>query len=212
MKIKFILKFILLLLVFLIIVIIIANLWVEKSTESKTYNSVVEIPKNRVGLLLGTSKFTSNGHENIFFKNRILAAVQLFKAKKVEYIIVSGDNHIKGYNEPEQMQQSLMKLGIPKERIILDFAGFRTLDSVVRAKSIFGQTQLTVISQKFHNQRAIFISKYKGIDAIGYNAKDVSLKWSYRTMLREKLARVKVIFDLVFGVDPKFLGEKIEIG
>jgi len=130
----------------------------------------------------------------------------------VEYIIVSGDNHIKGYNEPEQMQLSLMKLGIPKERIILDFAGFRTLDSVVRAKSIFGQTQLTVISQKFHNQRAIFISKYKGIDAIGYNAKDVSLKWSYRTMIREKLARVKVIFDLVFGVDPKFLGEKIEIG
>ncbi len=208
---KTFLKWTLRTIIFLIIVILIVNLWVEKSIQSKTFNSLVQIPHNKVGLLLGTSKYTSNGHENLFFKYRIQAASKLFKAKKVEYIIVSGDNHIAGYNEPELMQQSLIKLGVPKERIILDYAGFRTLDSVVRAKTIFGQTQLTIISQKFHNQRAIFISKYKGIDAIGYNADDVSLLWSYRTVLREKLARVKVLFDLIFGVDPKFLGEQIEI-
>jgi SanA protein len=120
--------------------------------------------------------------------------------------LVSGDNSQKDYDEPTDFKKDLIAKGIPEDRIFLDYAGFRTLDSIVRAKEVFGQTSITIISQKFHNQRAIYIAKQFGIDAIGFNAKDV-----YNSHFREYLARSKASLDLVFNVQPKFLGEKIVI-
>jgi len=188
-----------------------ANRVVEKTASDKVYNSTEEIPHNKVGLFLGTGKILSNGRVNLYYKYRIEAAVRLFKAGKVDFILVSGDNSTKYYNEPSTIKNDLIKKGIPANRIYLDYAGFRTLDSVVRCKEIFGQNSITVISQEFHNERAIYIALRKDIEAVGFNAKDVNVQYGFKTQLREKFARVKMALDLIFGKNPKFLGEKIEI-
>jgi len=189
----------------------IINIIVGSSTKGKIYNHIEKIPYNRVGLLLGTSKFLTNGQPNLYYKYRIDASEKLFKAGKIDFILISGDNSTKDYNEPTTMKEDLVALGIPPNRIYLDYAGFRTLDSIVRSKEIFGQAHLTIISQQFHVERALFIAKWKGVQAIGYNAKDVNVKYGFKTQLRERFARVKMLLDLVFDIKPKFLGKKIEI-
>lgn len=161
--------------------------------------------------MLGTSKTLKNGRKNLYFWYRIDAAERLYKSGKIQHIIVSGDNSRKDYNEPENMKLALIARGIPEERIYENFAGFRTLDSVVRAKEIFGQTSLIIISQKFHNERAIFLAQQKGITAYGYNAQDVPQNTGLKTKIREYFARVKVFYDLYLGVEPKFGGEQILI-
>jgi SanA protein len=149
---------------------------------------------------------------NQYFYNRIKAAVELYESGKIDRIIISGDNSTKYYNEPQDMKEALMEHGIPENRIYQDYAGFRTLDSVIRCKEIFGQNQITIISQKFHNARAVFIARHHQIEAIGYNAKDVNKAAGFKTNVREILARVKLFIDLyVLDQQPKFLGEKIEI-
>lgn len=188
-----------------------ANHTIEYATDDYVTSSINKLPKEKVGLVLGTSKSLKNGNKNPYFFYRIEAAEELFKSGKIDYIIVSGDNSSQYYNEPEDMQTELIVRGIPKTKIFLDFAGLRTLDSVVRAKEIFGQTSYLIISQRFHNERAVFLAQKKGIEAYGYNAKDVNKKAGFKTNLREYLARVKVFWDLFFGVDPKFSGSKVVI-
>jgi len=184
---------------------------VKKSSENSIYGSASEVPRNKVGLLLGTGKYVAGGRINLYYKFRIDAAVDLFNNKKVDFILVSGDNSRKSYDEPSTIKNDLMERGIPAERIFLDYAGFRTLDSVVRCKEIFGQKSITIISQQFHNERAIFIARQNNIEAIGFNAKDVNVQYGLKTRIREYLARVKMVLDLIFGKKPKFLGDKIEI-
>lgn len=184
---------------------------IEIQTKNYVYNNAEEIPKNRVGLVLGTSKRLSNGNVNLYFKYRIEATVELFKQGKIDVVLVSGDNGTKYYNEPKDFKNELVKRGIPGEKIYLDFAGFRTLDSVIRASKVFGQNSFTVISQEFHNKRAIYIASLNDLNVVGYNAKDVSKKYGFKVYLREYLARTKVFVDVLFNVQPKFLGEKIII-
>lgn len=186
---------------------------VEKQTEKRLYSNVNEIPYNRVGLLLGTNPKARSGRDNFYFVYRIEACAELYHAKKISKILISGDNSTKEYDEPESMKQALIAKGVPGEDIVLDYAGFRTLDSIIRAKKIFGQTKLTIISQRFHNERAIYLALENGIDAIGYNAKEIRgstsfLKTGY---LREGLARVKMFLDIWFGKSPKFLGKQENI-
>lgn len=146
---------------------------VKNNAENQLYSDVKQIPHNKVGLLLGTAPVTPWGVHNNYYDYRINAATELFKAGKIDYILVSGDNHSTDYDEPTCMRDSLMVRGIPKDKIILDYAGFRTLDSVVRAKEIFGQDSITIISQQFHNERALYLAKRYEIEAVAYNAKDV---------------------------------------
>lgn len=192
--------------------IIVCNRKIKTYTASKIYTEVGTIPMNRVGLLLGTSPKLKNGNNNLYFDYRILAAIELYKAGKIKYILISGDNRREEYNEPEEMKKALMQKGVPEKFIYLDYAGFRTLDSVVRAKEVFGQNQLTIISQRFHNERAIYLAEKNGINAIGYNAKDVNAYAGLKTNIRELLARVKMFIDLAIDKQPHFLGEKILIG
>ncbi len=170
------------------------------------------LPSVKTGLLLGTSKLLKNGYINIYFKYRIEATLELFKSGKIKYIIISGDNGRKEYNEPEDMKIALVNAGIPDSAIYLDYAGFRTFDSVIRCKEIFGQDQIIVISQKFHNERAVFIARKNNIIAYGFNAKDVSKSFGFKTRVREFFAKAKVFIDMAIGKEPKFLGEKIKIG
>ena len=199
------------LILLMILGIISCNLYVEISAKDKVFNDVSEVPSNKVGLLLGTAKYLAGGQINLFYKYRINAAVQLYKAGKIQYILVSGDNGSIHYDEPTTFKEDLIAEGIPEDNIFLDYAGFRTLDSVVRSKEIFQQESITIISQEFHNERAVTIANVKGIKAVGFNAKDVSGNSGMKVKIREILARVAMCLDLVFGTQPKFLGEKITI-
>jgi len=188
-----------------------ANYTVSNCALGKTFNNATDLPHVKTGLLLGTSKTIANGWPNLYFTQRIAACVQLFKAGKIDYIIVSGDNSRSTYDEPTDMRNALINAGVDSTKIYLDYAGFRTFDSMVRLREIFGQQQVIVISQKFHNERAIYIGQKLGIETYGYNAPDVGKYFGFKTMLREKLARVKVIIDFYLGMKPRFLGERVEI-
>ncbi len=202
--------------IFFAIIVIVAIVWyansvINNNTSKLVYDDTTKIPYNKVGLLLGTSKILNSGQPNQYFANRIIATVDLYNAHKIEIIVISGDNSKKDYNEPLDMKNELIKQGIPEDKIYLDYAGFRTFDSVLRMNKIFGQKSFTIISQKFHNQRAVYIALKNKINAIGFNAKDVDAYNGFKTQLREKFARVKVCIDMFLGKQPKFLGEKIEI-
>ncbi|WP_301196513.1 ElyC/SanA/YdcF family protein [Muribaculum intestinale] len=200
---------------FMLLVIIFtvyANVKVERAAEGKIYTSVDSVPHNKVALLLGTNPLNKWGRPNSYFTNRIKTASELYHAGKVDYIIASGDNHTKDYDEPTAMRDSLMAHGVPEERIILDFAGFRTLDSVVRAKEVFGCDSLIIISQADHNARALYLAEANGIEAVAVSAPLRAGRWvRTRLAIREWLARDKMMLDIWFGKQPHFLGERIEI-
>lgn len=191
--------------------VFIADGLIKSFAKDKLYTEVNTVPKNKVGVVLGTSKYLVNGHINQYYQFRIDAAAELYLSGKVEFILVSGDNRHHSYNEPQTFKNDLVKKGIPEEKIYLDYAGFRTLDSMVRAKEVFGQESITVISQKFHNERAIYLAEKRGLKAIGFNAKDVNLRSGVKVQMREYFARVKMFSDLIFSKQPHFLGEQIEI-
>ena len=191
--------------------VIICNVIINKTTKEQVYSDVNLIPHNKVGLILGTSQYLKSGHKNLYFVYRINAAVELYNAGKIDFFVVSGDNSRKDYNEPLDMKNELIAKGIPENKIYLDYAGFRTYDSVIRMNKVFGQNEFTIISQKFHNERAIYIANRLGLNAIGFNANDVAAYYGFKTNAREKFARVKVFVDFLTGKEPKFLGETIEI-
>lgn len=186
------------------------------NARGRTYDEVGEIPHNKVGLLLATSPFTAGGARNFYFENRIKAADELYKAGKVDYIIASGGDYrhseFHGYDEPQAILDSLVARGIPKERIILDYEGTRTLNSIAKAKETYGLESLTLISQKYHNERAIYLADKYGIRAIGYNAEPSPIRRNrIKNTLREYLARVKMFIDVVTGIKPDIQQSHIEI-
>jgi len=168
------------------------------------------IPRNKVGLLLGTAKYTDKGRHivNLYYQNRIEAAVALYMAGKIDYVIVSGDKS-ENYDEPNIMKADLIARGVPAKRIFMDDSGFRTLDSILRCRDIFGQNKVTIISQDFHNRRALYIANHKRVTAIAYTAADGD---SFAdVILREKFARVKMALDLVLNTQARYYGETIQI-
>jgi SanA protein len=190
-----------------------ASAWVKFSAVGRTYDDPEAMPHRRVGLVLGCPKILAHGRRNFFFRYRIEAAATLFQAGKVDYLLVSGDNLSAGCTEAADMQEALIGAGVPAGKIYCDFAGLRTLDSVVRAREIFGQTELAIISQKFHNERAIFLAKRHGLDAIGFNARTLGGLHDFTSLCREQFARVRAVLDAyLLDTQPKLLGDKVRIG
>ena len=192
--------------------ILYSNIRIDRYAKGRLYDTVSDVPHYHTALVLGTSPIGRNGGPNLYFLSRIDATAKLYEAGKIGRILVSGDNRKEEYNEPEEMKKALVDKGIPEEVIFLDYAGFRTFDSVVRAKEVFGQSEFIVVSQKFHNERAVFIAGKKGIKAAGFNAADVRASYGFITHVREWGARCKVFIDLLFGKKPHFLGEPVNIG
>lgn len=191
---------------------LVCNRMVEQAGTGRLYSNIADVPQHDVGLVLGTSRTLGHGYDNWFFNYRIAAAAELYKAGKVKHLLVSGDNHTRNYDEPAMMTAALKAAGVPDSAISVDDAGFRTLDSIVRAKKVFGLQEFTIISQRFHDQRALLIAQHEGIDAIGFCAQDVAFQFSPYTYVREALARVKVILDLyVLRTRPKFLGPPVKL-
>ena len=191
--------------------IVIMYLFVSIYSKKYIYDSIEEIPYNDVALVLGTSKYLYNGRVNMYFKFRMDAAYELYKSGKIKFILVSGDNRHRFYNEPRQMRLDLIRLGVDKKHIFLDFAGFRTRDSIIRANKVFNLTNFTIVSQPFHNERAIFIARQKNINVVAYNARNVRKLYRIRQFPRELAARVLMIVDIIFNKPPKFYGDNIII-
>lgn len=191
---------------FLVLLVLLLNFWIVSTTRESIFYEVADVPSRRVALLLGTSKQTTHGNTNIYFKERIEAAVKLYQLGIIQHIIVSGDNRTVYYNEPRDMLQALQAHGVPQAAITLDYAGFRTLDSVVRSKEVFGQDELLIITQDFHCYRALFIARFYEIDAIAFSA-DNKDELPLELAIREMLARANTVLDLyVFDTDPYFGG------
>ncbi len=203
----------LLVLSFWLFVIVIwgSDAWVRHSASYRSHRTVEAVPVTPVALVLGCSPRVA-GSPNLFFEHRIAAAVALHRAGKVKVFIVSGDNGSHDYDEPTAMKVAMVTRGVPEAAIYCDYAGFRTLDSVVRAHSIFGQSRFTIVSQHFHNERAIFLARRHGLDAVGFDAQDVSRSLAPTTYLREYLARVQAVLDVtLLQTRPKFDGPPVVI-
>jgi SanA protein len=191
--------------------IVYANLVAIWSAKGRIFDDVSQLPDVKVALVFGTTDRVA-GRENLYFRYRIDAAEKVWKSGKVETMIVSGDNRSKYYNEPDKMRRALIERGIPNDRIVSDYAGLRTLDSVVRAKEIFGANSVLFITQRFHNERAIYLARANGIEAYGFAARDVESSGGFKTKMREIGARVKMWLDVnVLDTRPKYLGDKIDM-
>ncbi len=178
-------------------IIIACDIAISNTAAPRLYDSTDSITSARVCIVLGTTPYRKgypNG--NPYFNYRIEAAAKLYKEKKTRKIIVSGDSS-KNYDETSKMLSALVKRGVPRSAIRRDTKGTSTLHSIQRACEHYKLDSCIIVSQKFHNERALFIANHYKLDAIGYNARDLNVKKGYRVYFREKLARVKVIIDIL---------------
>jgi SanA protein len=194
------------------LLVVLASWWVnvaiKKQTAERIFDDVAALPQTDVALVLGTSPRRPDGYRNLFFEYRIAAAAELYHSGKVKHLLVSGANPSVQYNEPKAMQASLMLRDVPEDAITLDYAGLRTLDSIVRAKQIFGQQRLIIVSQEFHLYRALYQADHFGIEAVAFKASKVPIRYARKVYIREFMARVKALIDLkITGKQPRFLGE-----
>lgn len=193
-------------------IVVATNMWMIGATDARVCKNIDILPPRDVALVLGTGARLNNGKPNWHFKVRVEAAAKLYQAGKVHHLLLSGDNHIQGYDEPTEMKDALLKLGVPESAMTLDYAGFRTLDSVARAHAIFGLQKVTIVTEDFHAHRSVFLAEHSGVDAVVFCAESLGAKWSARSKIREAGARVKAALDVyVLHTKPKFLGDKIEI-
>lgn len=195
-----------------VLMVVLSNRWVINSSDAYIYDTWSLLPETDVGIVLGTSNFARNGKPNPHFAGRIQAAVELYQIGKIKKIIVSGANPDATYNEPRKMWQELTKRGVPSADIRMDFAGFRTLDSVMRAQAVFGLNRATIITQRYHAYRAVFIGKKLGMNVIAYAAPGEEPGFDLRMTVREWLARFLVVLDIfLLQTEPKFLGEPVNV-
>ena len=179
----------------------------QQAAQGRMFSALATVPEREVGLVLGTSKMARRG-PNLHFNQRMTAAAALYHAGKVHHLLVSGDNHIASYDEATDMRDALVAAGVPTNAITCDYAGFRTLDSVLRANLVFGLSRFTIITEEFHCPRALWIARRHGLDAVAFAAPDVGLKrWSMRVKVREQFARTWCAIDLyLLHRQPKFPG------
>ena len=184
------------------------NIWILVTTSDQIFQEDNLPPAQKVGLVLGTSRFTATGVKNELFEERMNAAAQLFERGIIVHILVSGDNRSIYYNEPRDMLNALRERGIPQSAITLDYAGLRTLDSIVRCEQIFGQTSFIIITQEFHLYRALFIANYYGLKSYGFILKSSKASVPPKVRIRELIARVLAVLDLyLWNKKPKIMDE-----
>jgi SanA protein len=181
-------------LVLLVVGATVTNLYVNAKVTGYLYPADENIPKSTYGLVLGTSKFVKGGGKNIYYEERIKTAAELYTMGKVDTIIASGDNREENYNEPGRMKRSLIELGIPSSIIIEDKDGLDTQRSILNFKSKYENQKVTIISQKFHNQRAVYYAQKNNLWAIGANASESNFFDDTKMYIREYLAKVKAVF------------------
>ena len=180
-----------------LVLVALANRWVINSTDAYLYRDSSLMPDNEVGLVLGCSPFVSSGKPSPQFHGRMQAAAELYRLGKVKRLILSGANPDSRYNEPKKMREALLGLGVPSDAMVLDFAGDSTYESVTRAQVVFGLTRVTIVTQKYHAYRALFLARKTGLRAVAYQAPIDGVKGpGFRHPPREVLARLLAVFDI----------------
>lgn len=184
--------------------------WISLRTQPYIYDEVQTLPHLQVGVVLGTSKYYRTGVINQYYLYRIQGAINAYNSGKVKYLLLSGDNAQQSYNEPSTMRRDLIAAGIPASDIVLDYAGFRTLDSIVRTRKVFDTNDFIIITQRFHCERALFIALHMGIQAQCFAVPSPKNMLSVRS--REIFARLGALTDLyLLKREPRFLGPLIPI-
>lgn len=180
---------------------------ITDAAAGRLYDVTSDVPVRDVAVVLGTSPKVAGGRPNVLYEARMDAAAQLYAAGRVKCLLVSGDNGDRRYNEPTRMRADLIKRGIPAKDVVCDYAGFRTLDSIVRAQKVFGQNRYVIVSQPFHNERAVYLARQRGIDAVAFNAVEAPL--GAGLWIRERFARFTAVMDVnVLNRQPRFLGKR----
>jgi SanA protein len=197
--------------IFCCALVLASNLWVIGRGSGRLQRDFDRLPVNKVGLVLGTSP-TIGSRRNLFFEGRMDTAARLYKAGKVQHLLLSGDNRRKNYDEPAAMRASLIARGVPETALVLDSAGFRTLDSIARARVVFGLKKATIITDDFHQARSLFLARMHGLDAVGFATKPLAWKRSVKTRVREWGSRFKACLDVyLLGTKPRFYGPRVLI-
>jgi SanA protein len=171
-----------------------------------------KMPTVDAALVLGAAPIGPEGGPNRYFERRLDAAAALFKAGKVKYLLASGDRRGSSYDEPTAMRAGLIARGVPVDAIYRDFAGVRTLDSILRAADVFGQKRLIIVSQRFHVARAIFLARNSGLEAWGLEARDVARPYSVFTLLRRYPSALRAYYDIWFDTPARHSGTPVVIG
>lgn len=194
----------------LVVTVLALDRWISVKTAPFIYSSMQQLPSRRVGLVLGTAKYYRTGVINQYYQYRIQGALNVYNSDKVQYLLLSGDNAHHSYNEPNTMRKDLIAAGVNPANIVLDYAGFRTLDSIVRTREVFDTNNFTIITQRFHCERALFIALQRGIQAQCYAVPSPKNILSVR--LREFAARIGTVADLyLFRSEPHFLGSIVPV-
>jgi SanA protein len=190
-----------------------ANWWVLHSTRDAIFSDFSRLPVNDVALVLGTSRYNGDGvSANPFFLGRMSAAARLFHEGKVRHLLVSGDNGHAGYDEPTWMRDALMARGVPASAITLDYAGFRTLDSMARAKAVFGLRRFTIVTDDFHIARAVYLARSFDLDVVGFPSEPVAYWWSKKARTREIASRTVAFLEVsLHHTKPRYYGPPVKI-
>ncbi|KEY57851.1 outer membrane permeability protein SanA [Serratia sp. DD3] len=184
--------------------------WISWKTAPYIYDELQALPSRQVGVVLGTAKYYRSGVINQYYRYRIQGAINAYNSGKVKYLLLSGDNAQQSYNEPMTMRRDLIAAGVPPSDIVLDYAGFRTLDSIVRTRKVFDTNDFIIITQRFHCERALFIALHMGIQAQCYAVPSPKNIMTVRA--RELFARLGALTDLyILKREPRFLGPLIPI-
>ncbi|ANI28634.1 vancomycin high temperature exclusion protein [Yersinia entomophaga] len=189
---------------------IVLDRWISWKTAPYIYDEIQQLPHRQVGVVLGTAKYYRTGVINQFYLYRIQGAINAYNSGKVNYLLLSGDNAQQSYNEPMTMRRDLIAAGVAPADIVLDYAGFRTLDSIVRTRKVFDTNDFIIVTQRFHCERALFIAMHMGIQAQCYAVPSPKNMLSVR--VREIFARLGALTDLyILKREPRFLGPLIPI-
>ena len=192
---------------------IISECLIVAKTYDNNSSNITDIPSSYHTIVLpGTKKYIGSSDViNYYYQTRIDKVYELHRMHDIQHIIISGDNSSKDYDEPSTMKADLVSLGIPEPIIHLDYAGFSTLDSVLRAQKIFEQNNIIFVSQKFQNERAIVLGRFAGIGVYGLNAPNYTFPYGLRIKIRERFARLKMWGEIIFNFEPTVLGDPIPL-
>lgn len=179
----------------------------DRIAAAASFSDIARVPSADVALVLGTAPIGPEGGPNRYFVYRLDAAAELWKAGKAKYLIVSGSP-----DEPTAMRAGLIERGVPANAIYRDFAGNRTRDSVLRARDVFGQKKILIVSQRFHLGRALFLARNEGMQAWGFNARDVDTPHSVFTELRRYPSALMAYLDVWTGAAARDSGKPVAIG
>jgi len=202
-------KIALYLLIIGLVAVVSVNYYVKSSTKKNIHYSLKRFPKNDVGIIFGAG---INGDQpSKYLKDRLDAGILLYKAKRINKILLSGDNGREEYDELTVMKNYCFRNGVDTTKIFIDYAGFDTYSTMYRAKHIFKIKKATLISQEYHLNRAIYIGQKLGIKSVGYSANKGEYRGYKYVTFREYLSIFKSFFDVLRNREPRFSGNPINI-